>query len=236
MNRTRSIPRVLSRRRKRSLGISLVEILIVVVIIVVASTGLSYGLGAVTRTKLRGACMTYSAAARFAYHRAVSQHKTVRIRLDFEQHAISLEEAHADVTITRDDEDDETEEDDAAVDPWAAAAARLEGTLGASLGRSGFQPIADGDGNILERFQPRPLDGVRIGRLMTPHESDPRESGVGYVYFFAGGRAEPAVVQFVDSSDRVYSVSLHPLTGRPSISNFAADATEYDEDDLRDPG
>ena len=220
----------------RRQGMTLIEVMIVIMIIAVVAGGLTMGIGAINRSKLRGSCMTIGAAARFAFHRAVSQGNTVRIRLDFTENAVSLEEAHGAMTINRNPEEDETEEDDAVVDPWAAAAARLDGTLGANLGRSAFGPITDEDGDAIDRFTPRPLENVAIVQLFTPHEPEPRTSGVGYIYFFPGGRAEGAVVQLADADEHVYTVSLHPLTGRPTIVPYAEEPEDIEDEDLRDPG
>ena len=46
------------------------------------------------------------------------------------------------------------------------------------------------------------------------------------------GFAEHAVVQFSDSSDTIYSVEIHPLTGNARIYNFAYEPL----DDLDDEG
>ncbi|HJL44968.1 MAG TPA: prepilin-type cleavage/methylation domain-containing protein, partial [Polyangiaceae bacterium LLY-WYZ-15_(1-7)] len=78
---------------------------------------------------------------------------------------------------------------------------------------------------------------VRITRLFTPHEREPRETGRGYIYFFPGGRTEHAVVQITDGEDNVYSIEVHALTGRAEIHAYAHEPVELDdESELRDPG
>jgi hypothetical protein len=47
----------------------------------------------------------------------------------------------------------------------------------------------------------------------------PREEGKAYIYFFPNGVTEHSIVQVSDGSDRVYSVEVHPLSGRAFIHN-----------------
>ena len=57
------------------------------------------------------------------------------------------------------------------------------------------------------------------------------------MYFFPGGLAEEAVIQLSDSSDAVYSVEIHSLTGNARIHNFAFEPVDEldDEGEVRDP-
>ena len=73
--------------------------------------------------------------------------------------------------------------------------------------------------------------------MITPHEIDKRTEGEGSVYFFPGGVAEHAVIQLRDSSDTVYSIEIHPLTGDARIHNFAFEPVDEidDEGEVRDP-
>ena len=78
---------------------------------------------------------------------------------------------------------------------------------------------------------------VRVYRLVTPHEPEPRETGRGYVYFFPGGQTEHAFVYLTDSGDNAYTLEIHPLTGRAVVHRGELEPTELsDEGDLRDPG
>ena len=57
------------------------------------------------------------------------------------------------------------------------------------------------------------------------------------MYFFPSGRTQRTVVQLIDSSDRVYSVAFHPLTGRGRVYPHAYEPVEIDEEgEVRDPG
>ena len=209
---------------------TLIEVLIVLIIAAIAATGITYSIGALTRANLRSGCVTLSAAARYAYGRAISQNSTVRLVFDFETDQMSFEEAHGRIVLARLDDATRAEledgQDGSAVDPWAAARARLEDTLRPSFGASPFSPVPG------QRYEARPLaSGVRVVRLIVPHEPEPRVEGRGSIYFFPGGQTENAVVWLSDDSDRVYSVEIHPLTGRGHVYNYA-----YEPEQLLDDG
>ncbi len=210
---------------------TLIEIMIVVIIVAIAATGITYSLGAITRANLRSAAMTVSAASRFAYGRAIAQNTTVRLHFDFETGQMSFEEAHGRMVLARVDdairqEVEEGDGDATAVDPWAAAESRLEDTLNPSFGASPFSAIPG------RRYAARPLaSGVTILKLIVPHDPDPIEEGTGDIYYWPGGQTEHAIVQVADDSDRVYSVEIHPLTGRGRVYDFA-----YEPDEMLDDG
>lgn len=199
---------------------TLIEVLIVVVIVALAATGITYSIGAITRANLRSASMTVTAGSRYAYGRAIAQGTTVRLVFDLDNDQMSFEEAHGRVTLARTDDATrerlEEGEDVDAVDPWAAAAARLSKTLTPSFGSSPFTAVPG------RRYAARTLaSNIRIERLIVPHEPEPREEGRGSIYFFPGGQTEHAVLWLADSSDRVYSVEVHPLTGRTRVYDYA---------------
>src|SRR5262245_55305690 len=120
------------RRRKRSTeGITLIEIIMVTVILALAVSGVSFSLGALTRTNLKGGAGKLSSAIRYAYNRAIVQGTTVRVDFAIPGTTFSIEEAHSGVLVTRAKDKkakknlDENGKLADAVDPWAAAAARI---------------------------------------------------------------------------------------------------------------
>ena len=211
-------------------GFTLIEVILVVAIIAVVITGATFGLGAITRTRLRSSAFKVASAARFAYSRSLTQGTTTRLHFDFEKDTMAVEEADTPVTLATEAQ----LESDAgqAVDPWDLARARLEKPLSPVRPTSPFQPITNQRGKVLERYTAQPVgDAISILALITPHETDKRTDGEGSVYFFPGGLTEHAVIQLSDSSDTVYSVELHPLTGNARIHNFAFEPLDELDDE-----
>ena len=221
---------------QRSGGFTLIEVILVITIIAVVVTGATFGLGAVTRTRLRAASVKVMSAARFAYNRAITHGTTLRLHFDFEKDTMAVEESATPVTLATDEQLESDTGD--AIDPWDLARSRLEKPLEAPTPTSPFGPITNPSGKAIEKYTAQPLgDGVSVHALITPHETDKRMDGEGSVYFFPVGIAEQAVIQLGDSSDAVYSVEIHPLTGNARIHNFAYEPPELrdDEGEVRDP-
>lgn len=222
---------MLQRAPKTNRGFTLIEVILVITIIAVIVTGATFGIGAVTRTRLRSASFKVMSAARFAYSRAITQGTTTRLRFDFEKDTMAIEEADTPVTLATDEQLDSDTGD--AIDPWDLARSRLEKPLETPMPTSPFRPIANQSGKVIERYTAQPVgDGIEIEALITPHEIEKRTEGEGSVYFFPGGLTEHAVIQLRDSSETIYSVEIHPLTGNAKIHNFAFEPL----DDLDDEG
>jgi general secretion pathway protein H len=215
-------------------GMTLIEIMVAVIIVAIVSTGVTYGLGLMMRTSLRSGCMKILAASRYAYTRSVTQGSTVRVVIDLDEAKVSIEEAHGRVALARTTDPTRVAmgrgrtgeagagDDGTGVDPWAAAQAALQKTQRPSFGASPFSPIADEDGDPIERYTPHALgSGIRVIKMLVPHEPDAREHGRGAIYFFPGGRTEHALIQLTDGRDDVYTVELHPLTGRGTVHTTA---------------
>jgi len=221
---------------KKKSGFTLIEVILVVTIIAVVVTGATFGLGAITRTRLRSASFRVMSAARFAYNRAITQGTTTRLRFDFEKDTMAVEESDTPVTLATDEQLESDAGD--AINPWDLARARLEKPLEPPELRSPFQPMTNANGVVLKRYTAQPLgDGISVHALITPHELEKRVEGEGSVYFFPGGLTERAVIQLSDSSDTVYSIEIHPLTGNARIHNFAYEPLDEldDEGDVEDP-
>src|SRR5690349_22600741 len=86
-------------------GMTLIEVIVVVVIVALAASGLSFSLGALTRTNLKAGAVKLAAAARFAHYRAVIQGSTVRIAFDLPGNTFSIEEARTKVALARIDDE-----------------------------------------------------------------------------------------------------------------------------------
>ena len=212
------------KTEKHVQGMTLIELLVVIVIIALAGSGLSFSLGALTKTNLKSGATKLAAAARFAYNRAIIRGTTVRIVFDVPGQTFSIEEASGQVTLVRPDDErrkdtaDQTGQDVVAVDPWEAAKMRVQEALKPTYGASPFKALANDDGKTLSRYQNVAFGRhVQVIKLFVPHEPEPLEQGKGAIHFFPGGMTEHAVVQLSDGADSIYSVELHPLTGRCEI-------------------
>jgi len=216
-------------------GFTLIEVILVVAIMAVVVTGATFGLGAVTRTRLRSSAFKVASAARFAYSRSLTQGTTTRLHFDFEKNTMAIEEAYVPVTLATEEQLESDAGD--AIDPWELARIRLEKPLDPVELKSPFLPIANSDGKVLERYAAQAIgDGISIHGLITPHDADMRTDGEGAIYFFPGGVTEHAVIQLSDASDTIYSVEIHALTGNARIYNFAYEPLDEldDEGDVRD--
>lgn len=222
-------------------GMTLIEIMIVVVIVAFAAAGMGYSVGALARTNLKASATRVAAAARFAYARAVTQGRTVRLAFELPAATFSIQEAEGPVVLSRPDADTphgvDEEETGGAVDPWAAARERVEHPDGPALGASPFSAISGSSGKPIKRYQKIELGRhVHIVKLTVPHEPEPREQGLGAVHFFPTGYGEHAVLQLSDGTDDgIYSVEIKPLTGRCIIHKGAYEPDEF-LDDPDDPG
>lgn len=212
---------------------TLIEVIVVVVIIAFAGSGLTFSLGALTKTNLKSGASKLGAAARFAYNRATVRGVTVRIAFDLPGGSFSLEEGPSRVNLARKDDPrkkdsaDEDGEEPVAVDPWVAARNRVEQAIRPSLGASPFKPLANEDGKTLKRYQNVALGRrVQIVKLFVPHASDPLEQGKAAVHFFPSGMGEHAVIHLSDGGDAIYSVEIQPLTGRAKIRPQAYEPKE----------
>jgi type II secretory pathway pseudopilin PulG len=212
---------------------TLIEIVIVVVIVALGASGLSFSLGAVTKANLRGGAGKLASAVRYAYNRAIVKGMTVRIGFDVPGSSFSVEEAHRRVTLARADDErrsagtDEGAPQTVAADPWAAAQSRISDALKPTLGASPFSALQGSDGKSMERYTGVSLGRrVQIVKLIVPHEPTPVEQGKGAVHFFAGGMTEHAIIHLSDGSETVYSIEIHPLTGRSRIRPEAYEPRE----------
>jgi general secretion pathway protein H len=226
--------------------------MVVVVIIAIGASAASYGLGALSRTSLQSACVRIASLSRYAYHRALTQSTTVRVTFDLDNETYAVSEAHGRVTLVRSDapmrtEADRAKEDEkdrgsderpvpeddgsgAGIDPWEAAKQRVEKPDVLTLPPSPFSPITSANGKPVERFKTQPIgDGVGIAKLIVAHEAKPKTEGKADLFFFSNGQTQHAVLQLNDRDNIIYSVEIHPLTGRGTIRN-----TPYEPEVLMD--
>jgi general secretion pathway protein H len=203
---------------------TLIEIIIVTVIMALASAGISLSLGALSRANLKSGAGKLGAAMRYAYNRAITQGTTVRVHFKIPGNTFSVQEAIGGVLLAtkKDKENKRANGADGrvvdAIDPWAAAEARIKTPDKPSVGASPFGPLTNADGEPMKRYQNISLgSGVQFVKLIVAHEPEPRTKGEGSVHFFPGGNGEHALIELGDGRDGVYTLELRALTGRVKI-------------------
>ena len=220
-------------------GFTLIEVIVVIAIAAVVVSGATFGIGALTRGRLRSASMRVMSAAQYAHSRSITNGTTTRLHFDFEKDTMAVEETEAPVTIANYEQ--LKTDTGTAVDPWEVARQRIEKPLDREPPQtSQFSPITTNEGNTIKRYQAQPLGkGIEVHALVTPRDSLPRTEGEGGVYFFPGGATEHTVIQLRDNNENVYSVEIHPLTGKGRLYPYAyepmadLDENEGDVEDYR---
>ena len=229
-----------SRRRARERGFTLIELLIALAIVALVTGGAVRGFRSLAKSDLRAGTAHLSGAIRYLFDRASTTGKYHRLVLDLNEGRYWAEVSDDKFYIPRDAESEfdrhRREEDEAKQDEDAKRKAdkREQALGGGNYDYSGsFDPskIEMGDfrpkrarfGAFKETaLKPVTLkkDSVRISGVYTPRQTDEVVAGRAYIYFFPMGQTEPAIVHLSDSSgDSVYSIVVHPITGRTQIYN-----------------
>jgi hypothetical protein len=78
-----------------------------------------------------------------------------------------------------------------------------------------------------KRGEARELEGETVFlRVFTPHEQNPREEGRAFIYFFSNGLAEHSFIQLSDGDERIYTIEIHPLSGKSFLYNEEVEPDE----------
>ena len=66
-----------------------------------------------------------------------------------------------------------------------------------------------------KRGKARQMQGETVfTKVFTPHDPNPREEGRAFIYFFPSGMAEHSFIHLSDGDERVYTIEVHPLSGK----------------------
>nr|MBK7065684.1 type II secretion system protein [Deltaproteobacteria bacterium] len=223
--------------RSRSRGFTLLEMMIVVLLAGLMASSAVVGFGATRRGRLRAGAARVAAAMRFAYVHSLTTGRATRLVFSMRGNRVWIEDTE-DAHVL--DPNDPLRAGGATVDAeQIEAIARREAEAQINLRpRAPRAEFARPQGN---RYRVRELEGIEFTRLYSSHESEPRETGDGHIYFFTGGSAEPAVVHLHGGNDETFSVMLHGASGRPEIFDHAIELPSIDESstderdvDLRD--
>jgi general secretion pathway protein H len=184
-----------------------------------------------------------ASAIKVAYTRATATSHDLRLVMDFDQEKIWLEES--DIPMLAQSKD---KTGTGGADPITQAekAALAEGDKiikGPPIPKPHFHPIeALGFAEDEPGKGGKPLPrGITFREVQTTHDETSRTEGRAYLYFWPGGRTEPASIQVrigkSDSADQAMTLLVSPLTGRATIKGGAQDlVVPSDDPTLQDTG
>jgi general secretion pathway protein H len=211
-----------------------------VVAIGVALVGLSVrGFRSLRKADLREASAQLSGAMRYLFDRASTTGKIHRIVIDMETGMYWAEVSDDRFYIPREETAEqlhEREQKEAAEDEEEAkkrdqSAKEAERGKGSGAGSSfdlsklevaDFRPKRARFASFKDlALKPVRLKKAKVRSVYTPRVTDPLTSGRAYVYFFPLGQTEPAIITLTDpdSDETIYSLVVHPITGRVRIYN-----------------
>jgi general secretion pathway protein H len=233
-------------------GFTLIEVMVVLLVIgLLAGLGVS-GFRAVTKGDLRESTAHLSGAIRYLFDRASITGKYHRLVLDLSGGKywaeVSDDRFYAPNEAETPADRRKREEDEAAADEDERK--RLEkqqnnyggGTVAAGssfdpskLEVAEFRPRRARFAAFKETaLKPVSLKKLRIRSVYTPRMTEPVTSGRAYIYFYPLGQTEPAIVTLSDvSGETIYSLVVHPITGRVRIYNtevLPPNGNQYDDE------
>ena len=192
-------------------GFTLLEVLIVLIIVVFLAflgTNLIFG---TFHSKARGLTWRMSSTIKYLYDIAVTENKTVRLALDFENNTY-WEEATTERFLMEKTEEKEKKE--------VKEKPAEEGEEGE--GETMLEPNEVTFGSLetpLLEAQTLP-SGILIKDVQTSHDLTPVVADKAYIYFFPNGYAEPAIINFKDETDeRHISIKINPFNAKTDISS-----------------
>ncbi|MGZ3419271.1 MAG: pilus assembly FimT family protein [Polyangiales bacterium] len=223
--------------RSQERGLTLVEVLIVMAIAVFLVSGMVFASGQIQRSRLRSSSTRVAAAMKVAWQRASATGRDLRLVIDPDQNTIWIEESRQKMLIQSGDKVGTGGADPATTAEKLAQEEATRITLGPQSPRAGFTPV-DGPAG-----QPQPLyPGIMVKAIDATHETKPRTSGRGYIYFFGSDAERASVVLHIagEAEDKdAMSVVLSPLSGKATIQMGAvyiphprddAEASEAEDD------
>jgi general secretion pathway protein H len=217
-------------RRAPEAGFTLVEIMVVLVIVGLIAGMSIRGLRALTKSDLRASVSHLSGAMRYLFNRAATTGKYHRLVIDVEKGRYWAEVSDDQFYLPREPETEASQK----------KLAELEADLDERDARRKEMAVAAGDDVDMSKVVPmdfRPkrarfaafkesalkpvqMKNTVVMDVFTPRVADPVTHGRAYVYFFPLGQTEPAILHLSDlAGETIYSLVVHPVTGRIQIVN-----------------
>jgi len=217
------------RRRGPQSGFTLLEMLIVLVIVGLMAGMSIRGLRTLAKSDLRANTSRLSGAVRYLFDRASTTGKYHRLVIDVDEGRYWAEVSDDKFYIPREPETEasvkklaelQAEMDDK--DRKRAEMAEASGGFDMSkVEPQDFRPKRVRFGSFKETtLKAVTMKNTKVMDVFTPRVADLVTAGRAYVYFFPLGQAEPAIVHLSDTAgETVYSLVVHPITGRVRIYN-----------------
>ncbi|HEX2570249.1 MAG TPA: prepilin-type N-terminal cleavage/methylation domain-containing protein [Polyangia bacterium] len=214
------------RPERRQAGFSLVEVIIVLAVVGMMAGAVSVSFQSLHRARARGAAQRLAAAMRYSYDRSVTTGAYFRLVIDLTGQKYWAERSDERFYLVRGKEDsagrglapgEEQEKEEERKRKEAEERAKFLSSGNALLDptparkKARFETFKD---SALPKVE---LKDVRIRDIFTPRQREAYTEGKTYLYFFPDGHAERAWIHVADEEGDVYTLVLHPLTGRVEI-------------------
>jgi general secretion pathway protein H len=220
---------VRSRRGAQDDGFTLIELLVVLALIGLVMGVAVRGIRSFAKSELRGSATKMAGAIRYMFDRASTTGKVHRLVIDFDEGRYWAEVSEDKLVLAHDRETEESRqretEELAKEEQDKKAREELEAEATVDITKyqpQEFKPKRAQFGAFKEiAVKPVTLkSGVKVSGLFTPRLAEPMSTGKGYIYFFPMGLTEAAQVYLSDArGETVYTLVVHPLTGRVVIQN-----------------
>jgi general secretion pathway protein H len=217
--------------------------MVTLAIVALLTGGAIKGLRSLRRTDLREATTHMSGAVRYLFDRASTTGKVHRLVIDIDSGRYWAEISDDRFYVPHEAESEQalrTREEKEAAEDEEARLRREERERDRARG-SGAPTSSSFDLSKLEvadfrpkraRFaafkemalKPVQLKKAKLRSVYTPRVVDALTTGRAYLYFFPLGQTEPAIITLSDmSGGSLYSLVVHPITGRVKIYNEQVD-------------
>ncbi|HSY38712.1 MAG TPA: prepilin-type N-terminal cleavage/methylation domain-containing protein [Polyangia bacterium] len=248
----------LGSARRPSQGFTLIEVMVALMIVALIATIGVKGFRTVTKSSLREGSSHMAGAIRFLFDRASITGKYHRLVIDLNEGRywaeVSDDRFYAPNQAESEPERRKREEKEDAVEEEERKRKEkqqlLYGSNSSSSSSASSSSSFDMSKMEVGEFRPRrarfaafketalkPVTlkkEVRIKSVYTPRMTDPVTAGRVYLYFYPLGQTEPAVITMTDKSGaNVFSLVVHPITGRVRIYNEEVKpnlGVRYDDD------
>ena len=233
-------------RRSSRTGFTLLEILIVLVIVGLISGMGIRGLRSLTKTDLRSNTSRLSGAIRYLFDRASTTGKYHRLVIDVDEGRYWAEVSDDRFYLPREPETEASQKKLAALQAKQNEKDRFDAELSEASGGfdmtklkpQDFRPKQVRFGAFKETtLKPVKMKNTKVMDVYTPRLAALVTKGRAYIYFFPLGQTEPAIIHLSDpAEDTIYSLVVHPITGRVRIYNEYVKPRFQDQvDDVGNP-